>query len=340
MFSSRLPNLALADHCRSLRYLIESGLTLPKAMKQQATKGPLSIRPVAKRLAAVLAEGEDLPTALQDVAHYFPPIFLSLIAVAEETGQLPIALEELEEYFRLQDRLWKNFISQITWPVIQFIGAVLVIAFLIYILGILPANPISVFGLKGETGAMIFLGSVGGVVLFIFLGYWFMSHVAKKGGVIDKFLLGLPYLGGCLEALALSRFSLCMGILVDAGARIGDSLKLSLEATSNHAFAERATQAKAHIESGLTLEEALREMHLFPEEYIDIVGTAEIAAQEGKVFHQQAKYYNDTATLRMKVLATVAAKLVWLLVAVFIIALIFNLALQYIGTINNALQGL
>lgn len=334
MFSTRLPNLALAEHCRSLRYLIESGLTLPKAMKQQATKGPMAVRPVAKRMAASLAEGEDWPTALNEVAHYFPPIFLSLIAVAEETGQLPIALQELEEYFRLQHSLWKNFISQITWPVIQFILAVLVIALLIYILGMLPANSMSVFGLKGETGAIIFLSSVGGVVLALLIGYWFMSYVVKQGGVIDRFLLGIPYLGGCLEALALSRFSLCMGILVDAGARIGDALKLSLEATGNFAYADRGTVAKTQIESGHSLEETMREQRLFPEEYIDIIGTAEIAGREGAVFHQQAKHYNETATLRMKILATVAAKLVWLMVAIFIIVLIFNLAMQYIGAIN------
>ncbi|HMO37285.1 MAG TPA: type II secretion system F family protein, partial [Gemmatales bacterium] len=158
MFSSRLPLPALIEHCRGMRHMLESGLTLAQVMKHQAKSGPAAIKPVARRLSESLAAGESFQDALEQEKQYFPPLYLAIGTVAEETGQLPEALRELEEFFTLQNTLWKRFLAQITWPVIQFILATLIIAVVIYILGILGggSHGISVLGLQGPSGAAKF----------------------------------------------------------------------------------------------------------------------------------------------------------------------------------------
>ena len=316
MFSSRLPPAVLAEHCRGLRYYLEAGLTLVQAMKNQGTKGPAAVRPVATLMASRLAKGESFGEVLADQTHLFPPIYRTVANVAEETGQLPEALRELEKYFQLQQKLWRDFLAQITWPVVQYVLAVLVIAGLMYILGeILPANPINVLGMKGSSGAMAFIAANVFVVALIFGGYWFISAVVKKGGIIDGFLLKIPYLGGCLEALALSRFSLAMGIMVDAGTPIGEAAKL--------------------VKNGETLTEALRAQRLFPSDYLDMVETAEEGGREPDAFSRLAEQYYETATRRMKALASIAGWLVWLMVAIFIIVLIFSIYGQYFQQLNQ-----
>lgn len=336
MFSKRLPVDTLASHCQGLRYYLEAGLTLAQGMKNQAKKGPVLVRPVAGRMGKRLEKGEGLHEVLQDERDYFPPLYLTLANVAEETGKLPEALRELQDYFRMQHQLWRNFISQITWPAIQFTLAVLVMSLLIYILGEwLPDNPISVFGLKGANGSLIFLAVVFGGLAALFGGYWFLSHVVKKGGPIDRFLLGIPYVGGCLQALALSRFAMAMGILVEAGTRMHEAVRLSLEATSNHAFADRARPAATMIKEGQSLVETLAEQRIFPQDFLDIVETAEVGGREPDAFNRMAKQYHEIATDRMKVLANVAGWAVWLMVAIFIIALMINLWSQYFGVLNS-----
>jgi type II secretory pathway component PulF len=337
MFSIRLPVGALAEHCRGLRYYLEAGLTLAQAMKHQGEKGPAAIRPVAARLANRLGQGESFADALEPETPYFPPIYLTLANVAEEIGMLPEALRELEQYFQLQQRLWRDFISQITWPAFQFFMAVLVMTLLIYILGVLPENPVSVMGLKGERGAVIFLSIIGGVLIVVFGGYWFISNVVKKGGVIDRFLLKVPFLGRTLEALALARFALAMSISMEAGTRAGDAAKLSLDATSNGAFADRSVAVRNMIVvEKCSLAEALREQRLFPSDFLAMVETAEEGGREPDAFGRMAEQYNEIAAYRLKALTRAAAWLVWLLVAIFIIALIFNLFNQYLGALNAA----
>ncbi len=343
MFSSRIPLNGLIDFCRSLRYLTEAGLTLAQAMKQQGKKGPLAVRPVAARMAERLERGTDLQTALRKEAAYFPPVFLALSAVGEDTGRLPDVLRELENFFALQAQLKRQFLTQIAWPVFQFIIAVLVLTLLIWILGMIadmrsPGQPpaITVFGMYGGKDAMIFLCSIVGVIAFLATIYWFVRNVLKRGETIDRLLLRIPAVGGFLQSLALNRFSMSMYLTIDAGVPIKDAARLSLEATGNHAYASRVPAVERTIASGDDLTSALTGHGLFPAEYLAIVETAEIGGREPEVFKKQAEQYHEHATRRLKALAASAAWGVWLLVAIFIIAFIFSIFNQYLAALNQA----
>lgn len=338
-FSQRLSAAVLAEHCRALRHQTDAGLSLAKAMRQQGQRGPRALQPVASRVASRLEKGDSLGDALADETQHYPPLFLSIAHVAEESGKLPEALGDLEKYFELQVQLWRNFFKQITWPVVQLLLAILVISLTIFILGLIPNNEsITVFGLKGERGVAIFLLTVAGVLVVLVASYWFVRQVLHAGGAVDRFLLRIPYLGGCLQALALARFSLSMALLVEAGVRIDEAVRQSLEATANDAFRERITPAVAALKGGESLTEVLDQQHVFPREFIDIVETGELSGREPAVFHKLAEQQNELAEQRMRVLAQVAARLVWLLVAIVIIVLIANLVAQYFGALWGTMR--
>jgi type II secretory pathway component PulF len=307
--------------------MLEAGLTMAQAMKHQAKSGPAAIRPVAKRLASHLEEGDDLQTALKEVADRFPPLYLAIGSVAEETGTLPEALRELEEFFTLQLSLWKKFIAQITWPCVQFVLATLAISGLIWILGFLGADKfgMNVFGLSGASGAAIFFFTTWGIVAGFFVMIWFFRNVVGRGPAIDRFLMWLYALGPMLEAMALSRFSLSMSVTMEAGVPIPKAAKLSLESTSNYAYIDRVKPVQSMLKEGQTLTEALRAQHLFPEVFLDIVHTAEISGKEPESFYRQSKQYNEIAEMRLKILTQAAYWVVWGTVAVFIVITIFNI---------------
>lgn len=338
VFSNRLPLASLIEHCRAMRHMLESGLTLAQAMKHQAKSGPAAVKPVAKRLADELEEGSDLQDALQGEKQYFPPLYLAIGSVAEETGNLPEALRELENFFTLQLSLWKKFIAQITWPCIQFVLATLVVSLVIYLLGIIHSGShgLNVLGLQGPAGAAAFFFGTWGFILAIVVLIYFFRNVVGRGPMIDRLALGLYAIGPTLEALALARFSLGMALTQEAGVAPENAVKLSLEATSNYAYIDRTTSCQSMLRSGDSLTDTLREQHIFPEVFIDIVHTAEISGTEPDTFARQAKQYSEIAETRLKVLGQVAYWIVWGLVAIFIIVLIFNIYGQYL----NALSGI
>lgn len=332
MFSTRLSLVTLIPFCRALRHQLEAGLTLAQAMKMQARKGPLAVRSVAQRIADRLAEGDSLRDALKEERDHFPPLFLTISAVAEETGKLPEVLRELEDYFELQVQLWRKFLAMIAWPVIQFVLAILVLAALIWIMGLMPKGlngkpVITVFGLYGEVHAILWLFGWALFVGGILGGYWVAKEVFRSGA-IDRFLIHVPVIGGCMRTLAIGRFSMGMALTLEAGVPTPEAARLSLYATGNGAFDAESKKVANLLREGQTLAWSLRESALFPEDYLAAVENAEESGTEPEVFNRLAQQYHEKGTTALKMLAWAATGLVWFLVAAVLIYFIFSLVMQ------------
>jgi type IV pilus assembly protein PilC len=322
--------------------MLESGLTLAQAMKQQAKRGPVAVRPVAGRIAEQLDQGHDLQTALQAEADHFPPLFLALSAVAEDSGKLPEVFHELEEYFSLQRQMWRQFLSMIAWPVFQFVAAVGILTFLIWILGVIAdtvgESHVNVFGLKGGRDAILFVGSIVGFFAILYGLYWLTVNVLQNGPAIHRFLLRIPGVGGCLRALAVSRFSLGLHMTMETGAPIAQALDLSLNATGNPAFAATSGPVKSSVRKGDDLTSALSTADVFPPEYLAIVETAEVSGQVPEVMRRQARFYHEEAIHKLKWLTRVAGGVVWALIAIVLIAAIIKMYLTIYAPVFQMLE--
>jgi type II secretory pathway component PulF len=342
MFSSRLPLSALIELCRVLRHYLGAGLSLPDVFRQQAKRGPGAVRPVAGRIAAVLEAGGSLESAVKRESARFPPLFLSLASVGERTGMLPEVFSELERYFLRQQQLRRSFVARITWPVIQFVLAVLVLAFLIYFFGVMsPTTPTGQrydpvgLGLFGASGAAVFMGVIFGSIAAVVAAYALASRTVGGQAAVHRFLLGVPALGPCLQALALGRFCLALRLTTEAGMSIGKALRLSLRATGNSAFAAVTDTAEETVAAGDDLTLALGRTGLFPDDLLRIVAVAEESGTLAEVMRHQGDHYHEEATRRLAVLTSVASYGIWGLIALFIIVMIFRLYGSYLNMLNS-----
>src|SRR5262249_39509759 len=155
-----------------------------------------------------------------------------------------------------------------------------------------------------------------------------------RQGVLDEFLLRLPALGPCLEALALSRF--CMSLRLTAGTAmpIGQALKLSLRATGKSAFARPAQSVQLAVRRGDDLTRVLGETGLFPELFMSSLSVGEESGQVPEVMQRLGDDYHDEAGRRLTALAAVAAYGVWFFVAALMVVAIFRIALSYISLLG------
>src|SRR5262245_39731753 len=204
MATSSLPLSALVELCHSLRHYLAAGLTLVDVFRQQAKRGPTAIRSVAESIAKDLEQGHDLERALKKHKTAFPPLFLALASVGEESGNMPETFAALEKYFRLQQQLRRQFWGQISWPLFQFVVGTLVLAAVPFFLGLLGSSydPLG-FGLTGTSGAILFLVIIWGSIGVLVGLYFFLTRTLRHKAKVDAFLLRLPAVGPCLEALAL-----------------------------------------------------------------------------------------------------------------------------------------
>ena len=337
MFSSRLPLSALLELCRSLKHYLGAGLTLVDAFEHQHKGGAGAMRATAGLIAADLRQGDSLEVALKKQSTRFPPLFLSLASVGERAGMLAEIFGELERYFTRQQKLKRDFVGRIAWPVIQFVLAVFVLALLIFFLGQLPANnsggkpydPLGL-GLLGGSGALIFLGIVFGTLGGLLAAYFLASRALANRAGIDRQLLGLPAIGPCLRALALGRFCLALRLTTETGMSIGKAVRLSLRAAGNQAFIASTDGVLADIERGDDLTFALGRTGLFPEDLMHSVAVAEESGTLDAVLRHQGDHYHDEASRRLAVLTSLAGYVIWAGVGLFIIVAIFRLYSSYL----------
>lgn len=341
MFSPRIPHKPLADLCRNLASLLASGVPILKSL-QSAGRNTSDAR--ARRAMQVieidLRRGDDVVTAVASRAE-FPPLAAQMIGVAEQTGQLPEVLRHLSEHYDNLVKMRRLFLAGIAWPMIQLVAAILIIAFLILILGIVgdsTGKTIDVlgWGLIGPSGAVIWLTITFGTMFALFVTYKVASASTSGKRTLDPWLLKIPVVGNCLRAFALSRFSWALALTQQTGMGLDKCLDVSLRATSNGAFIGEIPRVVAMVRAGEELADSLRATGLFPETYLQAVEVADHSGTIPESLERLSPELEADARRSLSALTVAAGTLVWLLVAAFIIFLIFSLASFYIGMLNKA----
>jgi type IV pilus assembly protein PilC len=340
MFGGRYSFDGLATWCRMIRHGHGAGLTLIRVFELQAKNGPAELRPAAARIAGKLEAGEALEDTLAAEAPVLPEMFVSLAAVGERTGRMPEVFGQLEEYYRVQGRMKREFRSQAAWPVFQFVAAVLVIAFVIFVFGFLQpsdatANGPVGFGLVGLPGAILFLVIVGSTVGGAILAYKLLTNSVAKLSSFEAWLLRVPVVGPFVHASALSRFCLALRLTLDSSLTITKAIRMSLKATGNGAFIAQTDRIVKRLKKGDEIMKAFGIDAIFPAEFLGNLNVGEESGQIPEVMARQAEYYSEETARRAKALTKAMAWGVYLLVAIFIIVAIFQMASVYVKALNG-----
>jgi len=275
----------------------------------------------------------------------FPELMIDLIEVAEQTGSLPEVLAALADHYDNLLRLRRSFLGAIAWPIFQLVAAVLLVAGLIFVLGLIDSGkgnePMDVLGLglTGGSGALMWLFLCFGSAAGLFLVYQVLSRGLRGRATIHAALLHVPVLGGCLRSFALARFSWAFALTQQAGMPISPSLEASLKATANGSFASSAPQVMAMVQEGEDLSEALASTNLYPQDYLELVRVGEATGTVPETLQRLSPQLEEQARRSLSTLTSVLAWVIWALVAVLIVFIIFRIfMIAYIGPINDLLK--
>ncbi|MFG0294598.1 MAG: type II secretion system F family protein, partial [Maioricimonas sp. JB045] len=334
MFGRRISLKQLAVVCRSLGTSLHAGVPILKAFDLAAGKtADPRLRAALSDVVLQLRQGEDVETAMRSQDRYFPDLMVDMISVAERTGALPEVLRSLSEHYENNLRLRKDFIGQITIPVIQLIVAVLVIAGLIYILGWIAASqggePLDVlgWGLTGTSGAVTWLSGWVIGVTGLYVAYRLAIASLEGRSLVHRVLMAVPVVGQCMRDFGIARFSWAFHLTQEAGMPIDESIEASLKATANGAFIAATPQMVDEIADGETLTDAFAHSGLFNSEFIEMVHVGENTGTVPEALHRLGPQFEDQARRSLRALSATFGWLVWVLVAGFIVFVIFSIVL-------------
>ena len=325
--------------------MLDSGIAIQKAFQLSADKTSDSrCAEAMRRIADAIGHGSEVSEAMRAQGQTFPDLMVEMVSVAEQTGTMPEILKGLAEHYDNNVRLRRNFIASITWPVVQFVAAVLIIAFLIMVLGWIGDRPGGVqldvlgFGLMGFKGSIAWLTIVFGSLLTLFTAYHIAARSLSGKRTLDSVLMGIPAVGKCMRSFAIARFSWAFYLTQQTGMPIEQSLRSSLRATNNGAFVGAGDVICRKVNAGDELSAALRESRLFPADYLSMVEVAEVSGTVPEALQRLSPQFEEEARRSLAGLTAFLGWGIWAMVAAFIIFLIFRIAMWYVGMINDAVQ--
>jgi type II secretory pathway component PulF len=345
LFDAHVNPKELAQLCRRLATSLTAGIDARTVWRREA-EGRTS-QGLRRRIIEIhesVAGGRSVNDGLVRTGEFFPPMFREMVHVGEQTGQLPEVFRQLAEHYDHQLTLKRSFLAAITWPMLQLAAAVAVIGLLIWVLGLLPTapggEPIDILGLGliGNSGLAIYLLFVAAVAAVI----WLVIQSVRRGLVwtrpLQRAVMATPGIGSCLQTLALSRLAWCLHVTMETGMDLRHALALSLGSTHNARYTDHSDEVVSQVAGGQEIYEAFSATGVFPRDFLD---TMEVGERSGRLPESMAllsQQYQDQARRALATLTVLAGFAVWGLVAMLIIAMIFRLAMFYIGTINDAMN--
>jgi type II secretory pathway component PulF len=329
MFATLIPPAPLADWCKMLRHQLAAGLSPTHVLTSLSASGPAVLRPLSARLLQDIKKGKSFGDALAAESDILPALVPPLIHVGDETGHLPEVLAELEDYLREDDRLRRDFRQQTLMPRIQLFAAIFIVAGLIAILGIIAGarggKPMTIFGLSGTTGALIFLAATLGPLFAFWMWSKTVAGTNAGRGRLRGVAARLPVVGPCLQMLMLSRFATALQLTLNSSLSPARAVRLSAAAAGDPGLVESSQAALDAIKKGDPLHAALGYCPQLPPEFVQMIAVAEEGGTIPEMMKHQARHYRELGRERMRSVSVVASMAIWILVAAFIIFMIFRI---------------
>lgn len=297
-----ISNGMLISFTRDLSQLLRAGLPLYEsllAIEEKYKNHP------SHSLFLEMCDQVKLGKDLSDVLTLFPKIFdqiyISMVRSAEETGSLDLVFSELEKLISRQQKLKKQIISALIYPLFLLFFCILVVNALFFFLipsmeqlfegrALHPMTEtiLSISRFMRDYG--IFLASVS--LLFSLFLFAFFSH--RRGKVFYKaLLLKLPLINKMTQHAVLTRFCRALSVMLKSSVSLVEGLSLAKRTMNHPSFEAIIDHAKAEIMQGGRLSVNLSKSPLIPSLVIRMVAISEETGNMSEMFQNIALIYEE-----------------------------------------------
>jgi type IV pilus assembly protein PilC len=303
-FSDRVKQKDVAIFCRQFATMINSGLTLIRALHI------LGDQTENKALAAMLVEtridvekGASLSQALARHPKAFNRLFVAMVKAGETGGSLDNTLLRLADIIEKQVELKRKIKSAMTYPV-AVLGLVLIIvsAMLIFVVptfetlfssldGTLPLPTRMLMGASKLTVKFAPLIAVFDILAVIGFKRWLRTDGGRAKW--DAFKLKVPIFGKLVHKTALTRFARTLATLLRSGVPILESLEITSETVNNTVVSSAIKDVQAAVKQGETINGPLSRHEIFPPMVTQMIAVGEEAGMVDAMLEKIADFYDQ-----------------------------------------------
>jgi type II secretory pathway component PulF len=270
---------------KQLAVLLRSGIPLLEVLELLVDQTQGRLKSIIISIKDGLKEGQSFTQGLARYPKIFDTTYVQLVRAGEATGRLEVILERLTQYLERREEVNKRVSSALMYPLIQLAVIALVVIFLMTV--VVPKMALT-FQRQGKAlpsatriivGISDFLTHYYGIVLIILflviggLRYW--RSTAAGARTFDNLKLKLPVIKYFARMGAVVQFSRTLGMLVEGGVNLAESLDIVVNIIDNQILAQALSQARDNIIKQGKIAQFLKQTDIFPPIAIHLIKTGE-----------------------------------------------------------------
>jgi type II secretory pathway component PulF len=330
----KVPLNQLAFFFRQFSTMLDAGVPMVQSLDTLSRQArDLRLRRIVSEIRDHVKAGRPVSFGMQRYPEQFSPLIVSLVRAGEEGGFLDTALAQVADYLEHEIEL-RNLYRRVTfYPKLVLFSSVLIV---------LATN--AIIASLGKQGGLssplttpatwILLGPLL-VGLFLFLRVGLANPRVKYNW--DMIILMVPYIGGTIRQLSMSKFGRAFGALYRGGVPMTRSLQLAADSCGNEYLRARIHPAARVLETGAGVSDTLEDTRVFSPIVIDMVRTGETTGNLDTMLTKMSQYYEDEGKTRAQQTGQVVGVAVYLLVALYVGYIVLQFYSGYFGNLSDAL---
>ncbi len=333
---------------QNLAVLLSSGISLGEALDIIARDTPN--KPIGALFSAIqndLEQGNSLSKALARYPNIFDSIYVSLIQAGENSGELATVMDSLAAGIEKDVRTANQVRSALLYP--AFVLSSLFVLGMLLTFFVLPKitkvfEQLNIKNLPFTTRFLLAVSNLvakypiplfaGIVIVIVGSVIFFRTRWGKS--LLGKLSVRLPFIKQIIMNLDLSRLSLTLSLLLNAGVPIQQAIEVASGTVKTPKLGREFKRASERLASGVTLSAALQDTSL-PHTFIALVAMGERSGNIASVFKKLADHYEELLDNAVKnftgILEPVLTLVVGLLVGAVVLTVIVPIY-QFIGNLE------
>ncbi|MDF1829927.1 type II secretion system F family protein [Cycloclasticus pugetii] len=277
--------------------------------------------------------GSTLAESLGKYPFQFDELFCNLVEAGEHAGILEDLLVKIAEYKEKTESLKAKIKKALTYPISVLVVAVVVTAILLIFVVPQFESLFSGFGadLPAFTQMVVELsrfmqewwwavfGIIGGVV---FVLMQVKKRSRKFNHLLDRMILKMPIIGDIMNKAAIARYARTLSTMSAAGVPLVEALESVSGATGNIVYSEAVLQMREQVATGIQLQQAMKNVGLFPHMVVQMVAIGEEAGSVESMLGKVADFYEEEVDNAVDSLSSLIEPLIMAILGILVGGLI------------------
>lgn len=346
-FARKISSKELFILCEQLSTLLTSGITIAKALeileKQNFNN---EVKSCISSIKLEVIKGNQLYKSMKEFNNIFPTLMIEMIRVGENSGNLDKTLQYLANHYDKEYKLYNDIKTSLTYPTIVFVVSIIITI-------LLTVNAIPIFmNILFQCGVQIspltkilftvsgdiknnfgFILTIMGIICVLFRRN--SNYRTKLSNNINYLVYKIPYLHNLKLKMYVQKFSSVMGMLIQSGISIVDSLEIVQLIIENENFEKQIKSCIKNIKNGKSLTLAFKSFSFFDDIQSSMLEVGEESGNLDEIFYRIAYLAEKEIDYKSKRLIKFIEPSVTILLSIFVGMAIIALILPMMNIVDS-----